>query len=131
MTVGIIGFAILLGLMVIGMPIGLAMALTGFVGVWYMASFDAALLGGAKTIFTMISSYELATLPLFVLMADIVFQAGFGKTLFDSAYKWAGRLPGGPVSNRLLIYHILQGGVNPGKTAVFRVNRIGQFSDRR
>jgi C4-dicarboxylate transporter DctM subunit len=77
------------------MPLGLAMALIGFFGVWYVAAFDIAFLGAGKIIFNMIASYHMAVLPLFVLMADLIFQAGFGRTLFEAAYKWAGRLPGG------------------------------------
>ena len=45
--------------------------------------------------YDIISDYNFCVLPLFLLMANICFNMGFGRSLFDFTYKWTGRVPGG------------------------------------
>ncbi|MEW6045027.1 MAG: TRAP transporter large permease subunit [Bacillota bacterium] len=41
------------------------------------------------------SNYLLAAIPLFIFMASMLEKAGLIEELFDVAYKWVGRVPGG------------------------------------
>jgi tripartite ATP-independent transporter DctM subunit len=41
------------------------------------------------------ASFELAVLPLFLLMAQVIFAAGLSRDLYDVAAKWLGRFRGG------------------------------------
>ncbi|MGO9357107.1 MAG: TRAP transporter large permease, partial [Xanthobacteraceae bacterium] len=42
-----------------------------------------------------VSSYELITIPMFLLMADLVLLSGVADDLFKTASAWVGRIPGG------------------------------------
>lgn len=94
-TIGLIGFVVLFALLAVGLPIGAGMALIGFFGVWFITSGTAAFVKLALVPFQVATDYSLAVLPLFVLMAQVVFVTGMGKDLFNLAAKWLGRLPGG------------------------------------
>lgn len=94
-TIGIIGMVAFFLLLALGMPIGACMALVGFVGFVFIISLTGATTKLAVVPFSTISGYELAVIPLFIFMAHICFSAGFTRDLYDLAYKWLGRLPGG------------------------------------
>jgi len=94
-TIGLIAFVILFTLLALRLPIGVGMALVGFVGFWYLVSGEAALAKMAIVPFQTVSNYHLAVLPLFLLMANVVFATGMGHDLFNLAAKWLGRQPGG------------------------------------
>src|SRR4030042_7079131 len=93
--IGIIGFLALFALLVLGMPIGFGMGLVGFLGMLTLFPFSAALIKMATVPFQIMSSYTLAVLPLFLLMANIILVAGFGEDLFRVAAKWFGHYRGG------------------------------------
>jgi C4-dicarboxylate transporter, DctM subunit len=93
--IGIIGFLMLFALLVLGMPVGFGMGLVGFLGMLTLFPFSAALIKMATVPFQIMSSYTLAVLPLFLLMANIILVAGFGEDLFKVAAKWLGHRRGG------------------------------------
>jgi len=94
-TTGIVGLCALLALLIIGMPIGFVMLLLGSVGLVYLTTFGGAVHVIVNTPFALISSYDYAVLPLFLLMAAICLNTGLGKSLFVMANSWLGRIPGG------------------------------------
>ena len=94
-TVGIIGLIILFTLLALRMPIGVAMGTVGVLGMWYVVSDSAAYAKLAIPPFQTVASYELTVVPLFLLMAHIVFNTGMGEDLYKLAAKWLGHLPGG------------------------------------
>jgi tripartite ATP-independent transporter DctM subunit len=94
-VVGLIGIALLLFLLIIGSPVGVAMALVGFGGFALLVSPTAALFKLANTPFEVISNYNMAVVPLFILMAQIISVSGFGQSLYKTAHKWLGHLSGG------------------------------------
>jgi C4-dicarboxylate transporter DctM subunit len=93
--IGIIGFIALFALLVLGMPIGFCMGLVGFVGMCFLFPFSAAFIKMATVPYDLMSSYALAVLPLFLLMANIILAARFGEDLFKVAAKWLGHFKGG------------------------------------
>jgi C4-dicarboxylate transporter DctM subunit len=93
--VGLIGFAILFALISIGLPIGVSMAVVGFAGFWYLVSGAAAIVNTVLISFETVHDYSLAVLPLFLLMAHVVFASGLSKDLYNLAAKWLGHQPGG------------------------------------
>ena len=93
--IGIIGFVVLFALLVLGMPIGFGLGLVGFLGMLVLFPFPAAMIKMATVPFQIMSSYTLAVLPLFLLMANIILVSGFGEDLFKVAAKWVGHLKGG------------------------------------
>lgn len=94
-TAGIIGMAALVLLIFTRMPVGFLMAIIGFLGFAAVVSWDAALRLVANDMFSTFSSYNLTVIPLFVLMGQLAFHSGISTRLFDVAYRFIGRLPGG------------------------------------
>lgn len=94
--IGLIGIFILLGVMILmQMPVGFAMALVGFVGLWYVTGIQAALSTIGTETWSIFSSYGLTVIPLFILMGTVCFYSGVNKSLYEAAYKWFGRTRGG------------------------------------
>lgn len=95
-ALGLFGMAFLFFLMLLRMPIGYAMALTGFIG---LAMFHTnlkpslSMLGIAP--YSTASSFVLIVAPLFILMGELAFYSGISEDLFETANKWLGRLRGG------------------------------------
>jgi C4-dicarboxylate transporter, DctM subunit len=95
LTIGISGTVLLLVLFFLGVPIGFAMAIAGFLGFSYVVNPFAALHLLASDTFDQLSSYSLSVLPMFVLMGCMAFASGIGRKAFDVAYVLMGRLKGG------------------------------------
>jgi C4-dicarboxylate transporter DctM subunit len=94
-VVGIIGFVALFVFLAFGLPIGVGMAVVGFGGLWYLISQGAAFAKMGLIPFDTVANWDLATLPLFLLMAHIIFASGLSRDLYDLAAKWLGRQRGG------------------------------------
>ena len=94
-TIGILGLAAVLAIVLTGIELGVGMALVGFVGFSIIVSPAAALNLLAKDIFDVFSSYGFTVIPLFVLMGQIAFNAGIAKRLYDTGYRFVGHIPGG------------------------------------
>ena len=89
---GIVGFLLLLSL---GMPIALSFATAGIMGIIAIQGLGPGLNLLGQSFYTWTSSYVLTTIPLFVLMGQFAFRSGISGDLYNAAYRWIGRLPGG------------------------------------
>jgi C4-dicarboxylate transporter DctM subunit len=68
--IGLIGVGLLVVLIFLRMPVGLAMACVGFVGFSWLTSIKGGL-GILRTVpFSTLASYDLSVLPLFLLMGS-------------------------------------------------------------
>ena len=78
-----------------GVPVGFALAISGAAGLISVGGLG--MLGGilSTTPLTTVSSYELISVPMFILMAEFVILSGIADTLFKAAATWVGRTPGG------------------------------------
>ncbi len=86
---------LLVVLLVSGLPVALAMAVSGAVGL-YMVGGWPILQGILKTApLSTASDYEIITIPMFILMAEFVIVSGAANDLFRAATIWVGRLRGG------------------------------------
>ena len=94
-AVGIIGSALLVILLFLGMPIAFVMMLVGFVGISLLASLGAALPVIAKTVYGVAANYPYTIIPLFILMGSFAGQAGITRDLYNTFDKLFRRLPGG------------------------------------
>jgi len=94
-TVGVIGFAIMLALMFLGMPIGLAMGLVGFLGFAWISGWNAAINMLSLAPYSSVSNYVLTVVPLFVLMGHIANETGIGRELYAAAQTWLRHRRGG------------------------------------
>jgi len=96
MQYGVAGMAFMLFLLLLGMPIGFAMGLVGFIGLSVLGfNLSPALNSIGISPYTTAASFIMAVVPLFILMGLLASEAGISQELFDTAYKWLGRFPGG------------------------------------
>jgi tripartite ATP-independent transporter DctM subunit len=90
-----IGSITLFALLAIGMPVGFAMLLSGALGLWLIGGTSLVVGYLSTTPLASTSSYELITVPMFILMAEFVILSGVAKSLFSAAAIWVGRVRGG------------------------------------
>lgn len=95
-TAGLAGIGLLLAMIFLfRIPVGFAMALTGYIGFAVVVNPKAALGTMASSIWHTFSSYGLAVIPLFILMGNICFHTGVSRRLYHTAYVWTGSIRGG------------------------------------
>lgn len=94
-AIGILVLLLLFVLFILGLEIGFAMALAGFIGFAAIVNVDAALNLVAKDIYSVLSSYGFTVIPMFVLMGQVGASGGVARSLYDSGYKFLGHIPGG------------------------------------
>src|SRR3972149_3851530 len=93
--VGFLGMLALLALLGVGMPIGFALGLVGFLGYGMVAGWGAAFGVLAIEPYARGSEFILSAIPLFILMGHFAHHSGISAELFATAQKWLGRVPGG------------------------------------
>jgi tripartite ATP-independent transporter DctM subunit len=95
-AVGLLGIGVLLAvLFVLGMPVGVAMAMVGFAGFCYLVSFKAGLHMLGSVVWDTFSKYGLTVIPLFIFMGQVAFYSGVNEKLYNAAYRWIGHIRGG------------------------------------
>ena len=93
---GIYSFPVLLLLIFLRAPIGLAMVVVGLGGL-VIATGDADMaLNKMKTeVYTRFSNYNLSIIPVFLLMGQFATLSGMSSALFRAGESWLGHLRGG------------------------------------
>jgi len=86
---------LLMALLALGCPVALSLAVAGAAGLWSLGGLSMVLGVLQTTPFSAASSYELISVPMFVLMAEFVILSGVADSLFKAAATWVGRVPGG------------------------------------
>ena len=82
-------------LLALGMPVGFALVATGSLGLYIVGGWDSVVGVLTTTPLSSVASYELISVPLFILMAEFVILSGVADNLFKAAATWVGRVPGG------------------------------------
>ena len=93
--IAVLGIAIMLMLIFLGVNIGLSMFIVGFAGYAFILNTNAALtvLGQFSTSSSM--NYTMTVIPLFVLMGNFAFHSGISNDLFTTSRTLFGRVRGG------------------------------------
>lgn len=81
--------------MFIRVPIAISMAIPGILGAVYLRGWDAVGSMLNTVVWDQSASYIFSTIPLFVLMGELLFAADITKDLFAAFRKWFGGLKGG------------------------------------
>jgi len=94
-TIGILGVSLLIVLVLMGVRVFVAAALSGFLGLlalknWNVAAAISGTIPHSKSV-----TYLLSVLPLFILIGFLAFYAGLTTRLFEAARRWIGWVPGG------------------------------------
>lgn len=96
LEVGILSLPLLLFLIFLRMPIGLAMIVVGLGGTMYLTGGSLVVLAKLKNeTYSTFSSYSLSIVPLFLLMGQFATLGGMSTTLFKAAETWLGHRKGG------------------------------------
>jgi len=93
-----VGWILLLAMIVvlfIGLPVAFGLLIVGTVGYWVLAGADKTFLMLGAVPYSEITSYPLTVIPLFILMGNLAYQAGFAQKMYETAEKWVGSIPGG------------------------------------
>lgn len=94
LTVLVIG-CLALVLLFLGIHIGLALAIMGFLGITVVTGGFGAAFGVLRTLpYYTVSSLAFVILPLFIFMGLLSFHGGITAQAYETIYKWVGRLPG-------------------------------------
>jgi len=95
LTASILGFAVLLLLVALRVPIAFAMGLVGAVGFGLIIGLDAALAMIATVTYETGLAYGLSVVPLFILMGNFVTRAGLSDELYAASNAFLGHRRGG------------------------------------
>jgi tripartite ATP-independent transporter DctM subunit len=95
MTESLIGFAVLLLLIFLKMPVAFAMALVGMAGFAWMRSIDATLSMTGTLVFDAGLAYSLSVVPLFIFMGNVLARSGVSHGLYAVANHATARMRGG------------------------------------
>jgi tripartite ATP-independent transporter DctM subunit len=95
LLIATLGFAVLLALILVRVPIAAAMALVGVGGTAWLAGWPVALATLRQSPFERASSYTLVVVPLFMLMGYLAARSGLSQNLFRAAHVWLGHWRGG------------------------------------
>lgn len=90
-----IGFAAMLGLIALRMPVGLAMLVTGSLGYLWLGGLAPFLNYMKTTPYYLFSNYTLSVIPLFILMGALAERSGLSTKLFTAAASLLGHRRGG------------------------------------
>jgi len=91
---GLLVAVVILALLAIRMPLGFVFGVVGAGGILINTGRLSVLVALSQSLHDMLSDFVLITIPLFVLMAELLSAGGFIPGLYESVEKWTGRLRG-------------------------------------
>ncbi len=94
-VVTLAGFAGMFALMALRVPIGIAMGVTGVLGFAALSGIGPALNLLGNVPMSVLTDYNLAVIPMFVLMGAFASQSGMSSELFAAGRAWFGHRRGG------------------------------------
>lgn len=104
MTAVIIATVLLLLLLLNAAPVAFAMLVSGAVGIAMLVGPESMIAVMRSTPYEHVASYSLSTIPMFIVMAEVLTGGKFTKDIFDGCYKWLSSLQGA------LAYAVVLGG---------------------
>jgi tripartite ATP-independent transporter DctM subunit len=95
LIIGVIAWGVLLLLLFLEMPAGIALLLVSFGGIWCLRDLSQALHIIARATYDTSMTHLWSLIPLFVFMGLLANEGGLGSDLFRAASKWLGGIRGG------------------------------------
>lgn len=93
--IGLAGIGVLLTLIALRVPIAISLFVVPLAGIYAMFGWNPAL-GALKVIpYGFAATWELSSIPMFLLMGYLAYHTGITGGLFEAARVWLSRLPGG------------------------------------
>lgn len=91
----LLGIGLLVAALLLGLPVAFALLLAGVAGLLAIGGVPMVLGILETTPAASVSSYELITVPMFILMAELMIASGVADEMFEVIGRWVRRLPGG------------------------------------
>lgn len=131
--IGVFGIAALFFCLIARLPVGMALLVVGFGGIWVIDGQRTAVATMSSETYSSVTGYGLSIIPLFILMGNMAGAAGYSQRLYEAAYAWIGRLRGGLASATVLgcaAFAAVSGSsvataVTIGKVALPQMKRFG------
>ena len=95
LLVGVTAFLVLISLLAITVPIGVAMMLCGVGGLAMIIGLVPSLSLFGTTVMQSVVTYDLSIIPLFILMGALASRSGLSQELYDAFNAWLGGFRGG------------------------------------
>lgn len=95
MLIGLLVFAGMIALVLLGVPIFISMLAGSFVGFILIGGVKMMVVQFTTAPFSLGANYTYAVLPLFMLVGSLASVTGIAQGAFDAMHKWLGRVRGG------------------------------------
>lgn len=95
MTLGLTAMAAAIVLAFLRVPLAFALLTVSIIGIGVAVNWNVAFMLLPMTISEAVLSYELAVVPMFILMGNVISKTGIAQDLFRAAYAFFGHVRGG------------------------------------
>ena len=92
----------LFALLILGVPIAIALLISGVLGYMLTIGVDPGMNALAQISYSDVNSFVIIAIPLYIFMGQIMLKGEAGRDLFDFAQRVTRRLPGGLVIAAIL-----------------------------
>ena len=113
---GLIILVVLVVMLLAGVPIAIALAVSSICAILPILEFEPAVLTGAQRIFSGISVFNLIAIPFFILAGNIMNKGGIAIRLINFAKIFTGRIPGA-LAHTNVVANMLFGAISGSGTA--------------
>ncbi len=113
---GLIILVVLVVMLLAGVPIAIALAVSSICAILPILEFEPAVLTGAQRIFSGISVFNLIAIPFFILAGNIMNKGGIAIRLINFAKLFTGRIPGA-LAHTNVVANMLFGAISGSGTA--------------
>nr|WP_321303088.1 TRAP transporter large permease [uncultured Trichococcus sp.] len=86
--------AVLVVLLLAGVPISIALGISSVIAILPTVDFDITMITAAQRIFSGMSNFTLIAIPFFILAGNIMNQGGIAEKLVNLALRMLGKVPG-------------------------------------
>ncbi len=94
LTAAVVGFALLIGLMTLGLHVAFVMFAISMLGAIFYLGTPAVMEYGTQY-WGATNNFVLVAIPLFVLLGELLVRGGFTDRMYRSLADWLNPLPGG------------------------------------
>ncbi|NQV55523.1 MAG: TRAP transporter large permease [Rhodospirillales bacterium] len=96
MELALLGFALILFLSFLGIPLAFSTLMVAIGGYAYArGDLNAAWLMSGQELFEFTTNFNLSVIPVFILMGSLIQKANISNDLYEAGYAWVGRRRGG------------------------------------
>ncbi|WP_433374688.1 TRAP transporter large permease [Streptosporangium sp. CA-115845] len=93
--IGAVVLIAMLLLMLARVPVAVSMAIPAMIGIYYLSGWEVLSAAVNSIVWQHTLSYSLVTIPMFLLMGEVLHVSGITGELYQAFRVWAGRMRGG------------------------------------